>query len=79
MLAANRPHNLKTHILTHDKERSKQFVCPTCRGRFTRKHDLKRHCRYKHGDLRESLSAYPGSVLTPGPATGVPEDSFQGM
>ena len=38
-----RHHNLKSHLLTHSKEKS--FVCQTCDARFRRLHDLKRHTK----------------------------------
>ena len=45
LLASARKHNLKTHMLTHDREASRRFVCRhgTCKSRYTRKHDLQRH------------------------------------
>ncbi|KAH9975964.1 hypothetical protein BGW80DRAFT_1457493 [Lactifluus volemus] len=47
---SERKHNLKTHMETHNPNRSKPYVChyETCRWRFTRKHDLKRHFGTKH-------------------------------
>jgi hypothetical protein len=36
-----RPHNLKSHLLTHSQE--KPFACATCDMRFWRLHDLERH------------------------------------
>jgi uncharacterized Zn-finger protein len=73
LLASKRASNLKTHILTHDKEKSRRFMCPTCRRRFTREHDLKRHRRQFHEDLQSSSSADSGSTLASGSATGVPQ------
>lgn len=43
-----RHHNLKSHLLTHSKE--KPFLCSTCNSRFRRLHDLKRHAKLHTGE-----------------------------
>lgn len=43
-----RHHNLKSHLLTHSKE--KPFLCSTCNARFRRLHDLKRHTKLHTGE-----------------------------
>ncbi|KAG0213805.1 hypothetical protein BGX28_003479 [Mortierella sp. GBA30] len=42
----NRPFNLRSHILTHTT--SRPFPCTLCSWKFTRHHDLLRHCKAKH-------------------------------
>ncbi|CAO3564095.1 unnamed protein product [Mortierella alpina] len=42
----NRPFNLRSHILTHTTARP--FPCTLCSWKFTRHHDLLRHCKAKH-------------------------------
>lgn len=45
LTAFARAYNLKTHIATHDPNRSKPFACKhkSCGRAFSRKHDLRRH------------------------------------
>ena len=43
-----RHHNLKSHLLTHSRE--KPYECPTCNARFRRLHDLKRHTKLHTGE-----------------------------
>ena len=75
MLASKREYNLKTHIGTNDKEKSKPFMYATCHCRFSRKHDLTRHHRDDmHGDLKSFSSAYSDSAVDSGLTTGVTED-----
>jgi hypothetical protein len=40
--------NLTTHIKTHDPNRVKEFICPKCEKRFTRKHDQESHFTNAH-------------------------------
>ncbi|KAL0075929.1 hypothetical protein J3Q64DRAFT_1610712, partial [Phycomyces blakesleeanus] len=42
---SNRTNNMKEHIMTHDPNRQKRFICPCCSKAFARKHDLKRHVK----------------------------------
>ena len=45
LTAFARAYNLKTHIQTHDPNRSKPYAChhKSCGRSFSRKHDLTRH------------------------------------
>jgi hypothetical protein len=62
LLASARKHNLHTHVVAHDKERSKRFGCDTCGNRFTRKHDLRRHRETIHKEQLSSSS--PSSSIS---------------
>ena len=46
----NKPTNLKSHARIHNTERS--FVCTDCGSAFRRSHDLKRHQRSLHTDVK---------------------------
>ena len=73
--ASARKHNLKTHIGTHDKERSKRFGCSTCQSRFSRKHDLHRHRVTMHGDRMSSssVSSISDRRFDPKPGPDIPQ------
>ncbi|KAI0702434.1 hypothetical protein BC835DRAFT_1211974, partial [Cytidiella melzeri] len=51
-----RAFNLKTHIQTHDPNRSKPYACQhkSCGRAFSRKHDLTRHLISIHRSDAES-------------------------
>ncbi|KAH9999623.1 hypothetical protein BJV74DRAFT_162227 [Russula compacta] len=78
--ASARSYNLKTHIATHDKEKSKRFPCSVCKSRFSRKHDLRRHKNTMH---ERSSSVSSSSSLDSAPVTtDIPEHImalFEGM
>ncbi|KAI8878629.1 hypothetical protein K501DRAFT_258227, partial [Backusella circina FSU 941] len=40
---SKRRHNLVEHMLTHDPNRPKSFLCGQCNRAFARKYDMKRH------------------------------------
>ena len=65
--ASARKHNLKTHIATHDREASKRFGCRTCKRRFTRKHDLRRHREVIHKEQMSSSSRSSASTTSGNP------------
>ncbi|KAI9445070.1 hypothetical protein H4582DRAFT_1805696 [Lactarius indigo] len=67
-----RAFNLKTHMDTHNPERSKPFICPhsSCKRSFSRKHDLQRHRTAIHRD-QASSSVYSDSSRVSKPAIGV--------
>lgn len=73
--ASARKHNLKTHIETHNKERSKPFGCSVCRRRFSRKHDLHRHRTTMHGDTTSSssVSSISDPHFDPKPGHDIPQ------
>ena len=72
LLASKRKYNLKTHMGTHDKEKSKRFRCDICHSRLSRKHDLKRHRDAMHGEHKSSLSVHSSTAATLGAPTGFP-------
>ncbi|KAG2219218.1 hypothetical protein INT45_004578 [Circinella minor] len=51
-LRFNRSYNLRTHQLTHDKNRPKPFSCDVCEKTFARKHDRDRHVSAVHAGER---------------------------
>ena len=51
-LRFNRSYNLRTHQLTHDKNRPKPFPCDVCKKTFARKHDRDRHVSAVHAGER---------------------------
>ncbi|KAI7847872.1 hypothetical protein BDC45DRAFT_524911 [Circinella umbellata] len=51
-LRFNRSYNLRTHKLTHDKNRPKPFSCDVCEKTFARKHDRDRHVSAVHAGER---------------------------
>ncbi|KAI8140352.1 hypothetical protein BJV82DRAFT_623601 [Fennellomyces sp. T-0311] len=55
---SNRANNMREHILTHDPNRPKNFLCDLCPKRFARKHDMKRHRRTHE---RRKKPRYPAS------------------
>ncbi|KAI9260471.1 hypothetical protein BDA99DRAFT_405147, partial [Phascolomyces articulosus] len=48
----SRSYNLRTHQLTHDKNRPKPFSCNVCEKGFARKHDRDRHVSAVHAGER---------------------------
>ncbi|KAI0322315.1 hypothetical protein OF83DRAFT_1167693 [Amylostereum chailletii] len=56
-----RAFNLKTHMETHNPNRSKPYVCPhrSCNRSFSRKHDLQRHRAAIHHDQGSTSSTSP--------------------
>ncbi|KAI5124412.1 hypothetical protein M0805_008296 [Coniferiporia weirii] len=60
-----RAFNLKTHLLTHDPNRTKPYICPrdSCGRSFSRKHDLSRHIVSLH---RDDPRAMPSSASASG-------------
>ena len=68
-----RAFNLKTHMDTHNPDRSKPFICPhsSCKRSFSRKHDLQRHRTAIHRDQGSSSSVYSDSSRVSKPLIGV--------
>lgn len=69
-----RAFNLKTHMETHNPNRSKPYVCPhrSCARSFSRKHDLQRHRAAIHHDQNSASSVSPPSQMSQLPKSSTP-------
>ncbi|KAI0029150.1 hypothetical protein K488DRAFT_73205 [Vararia minispora EC-137] len=67
-----RAFNLKTHMETHNPNRSKPYVCPhrSCARSFSRKHDLQRHRAAIHHDQSSASSVSPPAQVAQLPKAG---------